>query len=97
VAGVGGVSLIPEETSNLLLLGLGAASNNIVEAYALFQGLKLAREKKINKLTAFKDSMIVASAVIHQTQTGTNLFNGIISQVIELSKEFEAFQLYHVK
>jgi len=77
--------------------GLGSASNDIVEAYALFQGLKLAIEKKINKLTVFRDSMIVANVVIHRTQMGTNPFNGIINRVIELSKEFEAFQLYHMK
>jgi len=41
--------------------------------------------------------MIVANAVIHRTQIGTNLLNGIISQVIQLSKEFETFQLYQVK
>jgi ribonuclease HI len=98
VEGVGGSLFYPRgniETS--YSWGLGAASNNIAKTYSLFKKLKLVREKKINNLTAFKDSMIVASVVINQTQIGTNLFNETISQVIAISHEFESFQLYHVK
>jgi ribonuclease HI len=39
--------------------GLGAASNNIVEAYALLQGLSITKEWNITKLVVFGDSMMV--------------------------------------
>jgi hypothetical protein len=37
--------------------------------------------------------MIIVNVVVNRTQNGTNLFDGINSLVIELSKEFEIFQL----
>jgi hypothetical protein len=41
--------------------------------------------------------MIMIRAVITRSQSGTNLFNGIISLVIALNQNFEECHLYHVK
>jgi ribonuclease HI len=38
-------------------------SNNIVEAYALYEGVCIAKEKNVSKIVVFGDSMMVVRAI----------------------------------
>jgi ribonuclease HI len=44
--------------------GLGVTMNNIAKAYALFEGLRMAKERKISQITVFGDSMLIVKAII---------------------------------
>jgi ribonuclease HI len=77
--------------------GLRVTSNNTAEAYALLQGLSIAKERNVTKLVIFGDSMMVIRMVTNITQSGGNLFNGIINRIINLSKIFDEFKLFHIK
>jgi ribonuclease HI len=39
--------------------GLGATSNNTIEAYDLLQGLSIAKERNITNLSIYGNSMLV--------------------------------------
>jgi len=52
-------------------LGPFNVTNNIVKAYALWAGLKLAKDMKILDLTILGDSMLVARAMIERHIIGT--------------------------
>jgi ribonuclease HI len=60
VAGAGGSLLDPQ--GNIVTdyaWGLGATSNNIVEAYSLLKGLSIAEDQTIAKIVVYGDSMMV--------------------------------------
>jgi hypothetical protein len=60
VVGVEGSLLDPRGISVILFSwGLGNASNNLENAYALLCGLSLAKEANINSLIVFGDSMVI--------------------------------------
>jgi ribonuclease HI len=61
--------------------GLGTTTNNIEEAYALYVGLKLAREHNILKLSVFRDSMLIVMAVLSRDYMENNLLSGILHQI----------------
>ena len=63
VAG-GGVIITPEgllETS--FAWGLGSETNNMAEALALWQGLRIAKNQGITELTILRDSRIIIQAM----------------------------------
>jgi ribonuclease HI len=55
--------------------GLGTATNNIVEAYALYEGLKLAKVCNISHIKVFGDSMMIVRVVIKRNLTENNHLN----------------------
>jgi ribonuclease HI len=76
---------------------LGNVSNNIVEAYALWEGVQIAREKRISKIVILGDSMMVAWEIIKISMTGNNVFNSIISHTLTLLAKFEEIKIFHIK
>jgi hypothetical protein len=62
VAGAGGSLLDPgNNITTYYTWDLGILSNNIVQDYALYEGLSIAKERNIAKLALFEDSMIFVS------------------------------------
>jgi hypothetical protein len=49
---------------SLLCLGLGRVSNNVVEAYALYEGICIEKERNISKIALFTNSMMVVQVII---------------------------------
>jgi ribonuclease HI len=98
VASVGGIILDPGgNTLFQFAWGLGVKTNNIVEAYSLYLGLKIARDHQIHKLTVIGDSMIIIRVVINNHSLENNLLRGIILRIKFIAQEFEEFNFYHVK
>jgi ribonuclease HI len=63
VVGAGGILL--DHGGNAMFhyaWGLGTTTNNIAEAYALYEGLKLAKECNISQLLVFGDSMLIVGS-----------------------------------
>jgi ribonuclease HI len=77
--------------------GLGNISNNIVEAYALWEGVHIARDRNIANIVILGDSMMVVRAVIKRAQMENNAFNCIISHILSLLVEFDKVKIYHIK
>jgi ribonuclease HI len=64
--------------------GLGIASNNRIGAYALWQGLKVAKGMSVQYLIVIEDSKTIISHMVHnsesafdQSRQGTNSFISI--------------------
>jgi ribonuclease HI len=72
-------------------------SNNIVEAYALWEGLKIAKEMGIHKLHILGDSMLVIRVMIKRNIVGNNVLIGIMSHFLALLSKFEEYSLFHIK
>jgi ribonuclease HI len=68
---------------------LGNTTNNIVEAYTLYPGLKLAKEYNIFQLSIFGDSMLIFMEFLKRHYMKNNLLSGIINQIISLISNFE--------
>lgn len=72
-------------------------SNNVVEAYALYKGVYIAKERNVPKIVVFRDSMTVVRAINKRSQYENNISNGIISRILSLIEGLYEFKLYHVK
>ena len=77
--------------------GLGSVYKNIVEAYALWAGLRLAKDMGILKLSILDNSMLVIRALIKRNIVGNNIFIGIMSRILTLLSKFEEYSLYYIK
>jgi ribonuclease HI len=77
--------------------GLGTTTNNIAEAYALYVGLKLVRDRNIPQLSVSGDSMLILNEIINKHYMENNILSGILQRITTLTREFEEINLYHVK
>jgi ribonuclease HI len=67
MAGVGGVIYDPKgKQESAYAWGLGIATNNQIEAYALLQGLSIIISLGIRELVVLGDSRIVIKSLNHQ-------------------------------
>jgi ribonuclease HI len=99
-AGGGGEGLFAVSEEIILFTfawGLGKVSNNIVEAYALWKGVNLVREKGIQKITILGDSLLVIRALIKRHAVGNNVIINIIACTLSLLNEFEIHSMFHIK
>jgi len=60
-----------------------------VEAYALWEGIKIVKEGGISKLLILCDSMLVPRAIIKGFEVNNNLLDNISVHPISLLFEFE--------
>jgi ribonuclease HI len=72
-------------------------SNNFAEAYALWQGIRLAMAKGIQKIIILGDPILMIRAIINQTDIGTKVHPGVISRALNLLAEFEYYSVYHIR
>jgi ribonuclease HI len=77
--------------------GLGTTSNNIIEAYALYEGLCIMKERNITKIVVFRDSMIIVRLIAKRSQTDNNLLNGIIYRILSLGTSFVEFKIHYIR
>jgi ribonuclease HI len=72
-------------------------TNNEAEAYALFEGIRLAQSMGIQSLIICGDSMMVIRVIIKGYIVGGNVYSGVMSQSLALLKNFDECSLYHIK
>jgi ribonuclease HI len=94
---VGGVIICPRGNQVLSFhWNLGIAINNQVEAYALYQGLLLAKRRNIHSLLVIGDSNIIIGNV-HKGSHPPNLHLRVILQTIStICTLFHNISFYHV-
>jgi ribonuclease HI len=72
IAGAGGILGDPGGNRVIQFAwGLGLASNNLVEAYALWNGLRLAYEEGVRPMIILGDSMLVIRAILKKSDIRT--------------------------
>jgi ribonuclease HI len=87
-AGTGWVLLEPGgNTTDSYTWGQGNVSNNVVEAYALWEGVCIAKDQNVAKMVVLGDFMMVVRAIIKKSQFDNNVFNGIISHILSLIED----------
>jgi ribonuclease HI len=97
-AGAGGILVDPR--GNIMFhyaWELGTMKNNITEAYDLYAGLKLTRERNTPQLSVFGDSMLIVWAFIKKNYMENNQVSGILQRITTLIWEFEEINLFHIK
>ena len=96
-AGAGGViSLANGNMLSKYAWGLGIESNNAAEFCGLWQGLKIARAKGIDKILVFGDSRLLINALITKKSPPHIKLSHIFHKIVHLSKYFQVIRYFHV-
>ncbi|XP_071728021.1 uncharacterized protein [Rutidosis leptorrhynchoides] len=74
-----------------------STTNNEAEYEALFAGLRIAKEMKIEHLQAFVDSQHIANQVLGNFEARQPTIQLYLSKVIELIESFRGFSIEHVR
>jgi len=77
--------------------GLGNISNNIVEAYALWERVFITIDKRVINIVILGDSIMVVRVIIKRTMIKNNASNSIISRIFSLLVEFDKVKIFHIK
>lgn len=77
-------------------IGLGIASNNLVEAMALWQGLCHAHSIGIRDLVIIGDSRLLIQAIVLSKNTKNAKLNNLIDRIRLLLRGLHSFQIFHV-
>jgi ribonuclease HI len=96
-AGGGGLIVKPNtEVMVRYAIGLGIATNNHVEAMALWQGLCQAISNGIRRLIIIGDSRMLIRAIAHSTKTQNAQLNNLLARICLLLQRFDSYQVFHV-
>ena len=97
MAGVGRVIIFPRgNQKHTFHWSLEIASNNQVEAYALHQGLLLAKNMNIHSLTVIGDSTIIISHSRKGSHPPNIHLNVASHQISAITKHFYNVSFFHV-
>jgi ribonuclease HI len=97
VAGVGGVIIFPRGNQVLSYhWNLGLATNNQVEAYALYQGLLLTKSRGIHAISVIGDSKIIVRNARKGSQSSNLFLRVILQRIATVTKRFPNIQFFHV-
>ena len=66
------------------------------EALALWQGLRIAKEMGISKLTVIKDSKIIICALVENLMPNNMALRHLIQQIMVQTSSFKKIYFYHV-
>jgi ribonuclease HI len=97
VAGVGGVIIYPRGNQVLSYhWNLGIATNNQDEAYALYQGLHLAKSRNIHSISVIGDSKIIIGYARNGSHPSNLHLRVILQRIATMLKLFPNIQFLHV-
>jgi ribonuclease HI len=97
VAGAGGVIIFPRGNQALSFhWSLGIATNNQAEAYALYQGLLLAKILSIHSLSVIGDSKIIINHARKGSHPPNIHLKAILQRISATINHFSNISLFHV-
>ena len=76
--------------------GLGTETNNMAEALALWQGLVIAKNKGITRLSVLGDSRIVIQAIVEETLPNHLHLRQLLTKIQSLVRSFHKTNFFHV-
>jgi ribonuclease HI len=92
-----GIIMDPGGTSRTYFAwGLGIASNNRAGAYALWQGLKVAKGMSVQYLIVIGDSKTIISHMVHNSEPGDCPLASILDQSRQETNSFISITYYNV-
>ena len=71
-------------------------SNNFVEFYALWQGLRQAIRLNIRKISVFGDSRIVVQAIRTKSRPTSLPMKRIFQKILILAGKFQSISFFHI-
>ena len=71
-------------------------SNNMAEALALWQGLKLSHERNLNLLVVFGDSKLILHSMISKNLPPNIFLSAIIKKILLIAAKFQVISFYHI-
>ena len=71
-------------------------SNNMAEALALWQGLKLSHERNLNSLVVFGDSKLILHSMVSKTLPSNIFLAAIIKKILLVISKFHVISFYHI-
>jgi ribonuclease HI len=97
VAGARGVIIYPQGNQVISYhLNLGIATNNQAEAYALYQGLHLAKIRNIHSISVIGDSKIIIGYAPNGSHPSNLHLRVILQRIAKMLKLFPNIQFLHV-
>ena len=96
-AGGGGIIMEPGgETEIEYYWNIGYNSNNMAEAYELWQGLKLLKKKVVEEVLVFGDSRFIIQALNGGRKGKNEQTTRLIRRIRTLSKMFKKIHFFHI-
>ena len=93
----GGVIINPDgEVEVEYSWNIGYETNNIAEAYGLWQGLKQLLGKKVEEVLVFGDSRIIIQAMNEGRKSDNNRTARLTRRIRSISKLFRKIRFYHI-
>ena len=94
---VGGIILEPGgEVEIEYYWNIGYTSNNMAEAYGLWQGLKQLKKKEVEEVLVFGDSGFIIQALNGGGKRKNERTTRLIKRIRSLSKMFRKINFFHI-
>jgi ribonuclease HI len=75
---------------------LSTHSNNLVEAYGLLQGMKIAKLLNIHNLVVIGDSFLIIKYIQQGTFSSDARLASVLGRIRHLNSSFSTMRFYHV-
>ena len=86
--GGGVVIFLKGKTKNGYYWNIGEDSNNMVEVYGLWQGLKQLKDKGVDEAMVFGDSRLITQEMNGETQCRNIRLDRLLKRIKSISKTF---------
>ena len=97
MAGGGGVVICPEGKIEVeYSWNIGVDSNNMVEAYGLWQGIKQLKANGVVEATVFGDSRLIIQVLNGASKSRNLRLSRLIKIIKVLSKSFQRLKFFHI-
>ena len=80
----------------MVLIKFSCQTNNMAEAYGLWQGLKQLLVKKVDEVMVFKDSRTIIQAMNEGRKSDNNRTARLTRRIRSISKLFRKVRFYHI-
>ena len=96
MAGGGGVVICPKgKIETEYHWNIGEDSNNMSEAYGLWQGLKQLKDKGVDKFMVFGDSCLINQVMNGEIQCIKLRVARLLNRIKSISKTFRQIEFFH--
>ena len=97
MAGGGGVIVNPDGAVEVeYCWNIGHETNNIAEAYGLWQGIKLLLDKRVEEVMVFGDSRLIIQAMNNRKKCNNNRTARLIRRIRSNIKLFRSVRFLHI-
>ena len=97
VAGGGGVIIFPEgNIETEYYWNIGNDTNNMAEAYGIWQGLKLLEAMGVDEAIMLGDSRLIIQAMNGTSQCQNLRLSRLLKRILFISRSFQHLEFFHI-